>query len=217
MLCDLAAHFLALAQKQEAIVPLMVGHRLVGSSSLHTGNFVDSRAHFDRALALYDPSEHSSLATRFGQDVRVSILSFRSITLWILGNPEGALADVKEAVQYAREIGHAATLIYALAASSTTQIFTWNYASVRAQTDEAVALAEEKGEVFWKAWGRIFRGHVSTLVTWPPTRLTRSIPESLHTNQWELRCGLRKVYRIWHRHMRSAANSMTLGTVSTGR
>ena len=162
-LCDLAAQFLALAEKQGATVPLMVGHRLVGSSSLHTGDFVDSRAHFDQALSLYDPDKHRSLATWHGQDIRVSILSFRSITLWMLGYPEAALTDVDQAVKHAREIGHAPSLIYALAATSVPQLLVGNYASVNAQTDEAVAIAQEKSEVFWKAWGRILQGCVLDL------------------------------------------------------
>ena len=166
-LCDLAAQFLALAEKQGATVPLMVGHRLVGSSSLHTGDFVDSRAHFDEALSLYEPDKHRSLATWHGQDIRVSILSFRSITLWMLGYPEAALNDVDQAVKHARESGHAPSLIYALAATSVPQLLVGNCASVNAQTDEAVAIAEEKSEVFWKAWGRILQGSVLDLTGKP--------------------------------------------------
>ena len=162
VLCDLAAQYLALAEKQRATIPLMVGHRLVGSSSLHTGDFVDSRAHYDQALSLYDADKHRSWTTRFGQDIRVSILSFRSITLWMLGYPEAALTDVDQVVKHAREIGHAPLLIYALAATSVPQLLVCNHALVNAQTDEAVAVAEEKGEVFWKAWGSDISGsHVS--------------------------------------------------------
>jgi predicted ATPase len=79
---DLAAQFLALAEKQRATVPLMVGHRLMGVSLLFTGDIAEGRGHFDQALALYDPAEHRPLATRFGQDVAVAILSFRSWALW---------------------------------------------------------------------------------------------------------------------------------------
>ena len=110
VLCDLAAQFLALAEKQRATIPLMVGHRLMGSSSVSTGDFVDGRAHYDQALALYDPAEHRSLATRFGQDIRVTILSFRSMALWMLGYPEAALTDVDQVVKDAREMGHAAVV-----------------------------------------------------------------------------------------------------------
>ena len=163
MVCDLAAQFLALAEKQRATIPLMVGHRLVGSSSLHTGDIVDGRAHFDQALALYDAAKHRSLATRFGQDIRVSILSFRSIALWMLGYPEAALADVDQALKDAREIGHAASLMYALAVTSVTHLLVGNYAAANAQTDELVAVADEKSALFWKALGRTVQGCVLAL------------------------------------------------------
>ena len=112
---ELAAQFLALAEKQGATVPLMIGHRLMGISLLHTGDIAEGRAHFDQAIALYDPAEHRPLATRFGQDVGVATLSYRSLALWLLGYPEAALADAEHALKDAREIGQAATLMYALA------------------------------------------------------------------------------------------------------
>jgi hypothetical protein len=74
---DLAAQLLALAEKQRATVPLMIAHRLIGTSLLFTGDIAEGRAHLDRAIALYDPAEHRPLATRFGQDTRVTILSQR--------------------------------------------------------------------------------------------------------------------------------------------
>jgi class 3 adenylate cyclase len=68
-LCELAAQFLALAEKQQATVPLMIGHRLMGASLATTGDIAEGRTHYDRAAALYDPAVHRPLATRFGQDV----------------------------------------------------------------------------------------------------------------------------------------------------
>ena len=91
---DLAAQFLALAEKQEATAPLMIGHRLLGTSLLITGDIAGGRAQYDRALALYDPGKHRALAARFGQDVRVAILVYRSLALWVLGYPAAALADL---------------------------------------------------------------------------------------------------------------------------
>jgi hypothetical protein len=55
VICDLAAQFLALAEKQRATGPLMIGHRLMVVS---TGRIAESRAHYDQAVALYDPAEH---------------------------------------------------------------------------------------------------------------------------------------------------------------
>ncbi len=86
----------------------------MGSSLLCTGDIAEGRAHYDQAIALYDPTEHRPLATRFGQDVGVAILSYRSQALWLLGYPEAALGDAEHALSSAREIDHAATLMYAL-------------------------------------------------------------------------------------------------------
>ena len=150
---ELAAQFLALAEKQGATVPLMVGHRIMGTSLLFTGDIAEARAHFDQAIALYDPAEHRPLATRFGQDVRVAILSYRSLALWMLGYPEAALGDTEQALEDAREIGQAATLMYALGHHVLTHILCGNYAAANALSDELVALADEKGALFWKAFG----------------------------------------------------------------
>jgi predicted ATPase len=160
---ELAAQFLALAEKQKATVPLMVGHRLMGMSLLHTGDIVVGRAHLDRAIALYDPAKHRLLATRFGQDIGAAILSWKSFALWLLGYPQAALADTEHALKVAREIGHATTLMYTLAWTSFAHIWCGNYATANAQADEVVGLADEKGAAIWKAFGVMNQGCVSAV------------------------------------------------------
>ena len=215
---ELAAQFLALAEKQGATAPLMIGHRLMGTSLLYAGDIAEGRAHFDHAFALYDPAEHRPLATRFGQDPRVAILSYRSLALWLLGYPEAALADAEHALKDAREIGQAATLMYALRPAPFTHIHCGNYAAANAQSDELVALADEKGALFWKAFGMMNpRLHVgltgkasdavqmitSGITAWRSTGATVCVPLC--------------AYRIWRGPMRNSANSMTLGAALAKR
>jgi class 3 adenylate cyclase/predicted ATPase len=159
---ELAGQFLALAEKQKAKEPLMIGHRIMGSL-LHTGDFVEGRAHLDRAIALYDPAEHRPLATRFGQDVGVATFSYRSWALWMLGYPQAALADASRAVRDARELGQAATLMYALVHASLTHIHCGDYTTANREANELVALADEKGALFWKALGMTVQGCVLAL------------------------------------------------------
>jgi hypothetical protein len=59
---DLATQFLALAEKQSAKVPLMMGHRMMGNPLLFRGEVAEARTHFDKGIALYDPVEHRPLA-----------------------------------------------------------------------------------------------------------------------------------------------------------
>jgi class 3 adenylate cyclase/predicted ATPase len=159
---ELAGQFLTLAEKRSATVPIMIGHRIMGSL-LHTGAFVEGRAHLDRAIALYDPAKHRPLATRFGQDVRVAALSYRSWALWMLGYPDAALVDTTHALEDAREIGQAATLMYALVHALLIHIQCGNYPAANAETDELVALANEKGALFWKALGMSVQGCILAL------------------------------------------------------
>jgi class 3 adenylate cyclase/predicted ATPase len=160
---ELAAQFLALAEKRGAIIPVMMGHRLMAMALILTGDLGKVRAHYDRAMALYDPIEHRSLAKRFGQDVGVSILSYRSLALWVLGYPKAALADAERAVRDARETGQATTLMYALSITSYALIDCGNYAVAKAQADELITLAHEKSAPQWMGGGMIHRGCVLAL------------------------------------------------------
>ena len=153
---ELANQFLTLAEKRRATAPLMIGHRMMGSV-LHRGDFAEGRAHLDRAIALYDPSEHRTLAARFGQDVRVAALSYRSWALWMLGYPDAALGDASCPIKEG-EIGQAATLMYALVHACVIQVECGNYSEANEQVIELVSLAEEKGAQFWKALGLSVRG-----------------------------------------------------------
>ena len=155
---ELAAQFLALAEKQGATVPVLTGHYRIGVSLMSTGDIAQGRARFDHAIALYDPAEHRPLAVQFGHDMGVIILCWRSCALWMLGYPEAAFADAEHALRDARATNHAATLMNALGLTATTHILCGNYAAAKARSDELVALADEKGSAFWKAGGMVGQG-----------------------------------------------------------
>ena len=155
---ELAAQFLALAEKQGTTAPLLIAHRIAGQSLMFIGDIAEGRTHCDEGIALYDPAEHRPLATRFGHDAGVTILSFRSWAVWFLGYPEAALADTEQALTYAREIGQAATLMVALGVTTTIHILCGDYSVAIARAQELFALAEEKGALLWKALGMLLQG-----------------------------------------------------------
>lgn len=155
---ELAAQFQTLAEQRQAEAPLLLGHLLMGISLVLAGEFTIGFAELDRVEVLYDPAKHRPLATRFGHDILVSALSWRALSNWALGRAEAAMADVEQALKQAREFGHAASLMYALAHVSLTLVHLGQLASVAALADELVQLAEEKGSTFWKAYGMLLRG-----------------------------------------------------------
>jgi predicted ATPase len=174
-----AAQILALAEKQGGKVPLMLGHRVMGLTSVFTGNFVEAVVHKDQALALYDPVEHRPLAMRFVQDPRVSALMFRSLALWALGYPEAGLADTEQALSVARETGLAASLMHAMVMTCLTQLLSRNYAMAKAQSDELIRMAEKTGAVHYKAVGMMRRASLLALTGKPSdavSMFTSAIP-----------------------------------------
>ena len=83
---DLAAQFLTLAEKQGRHGSAYGRASPYGHSLHATGDLPEGRAHYDQGIALYDPAEHRPLATRFGQDARVSILSLSvvgAVVAWL--------------------------------------------------------------------------------------------------------------------------------------
>jgi predicted ATPase len=123
-----------------------------------TSDFADGKEHYDRALAIYDPAEHRSIATSSGRDVGVTLLSFRSACLWLLGYPEASRNDAERAVKNARETGEGTTLMYALYFAGDSHMQRGNYVAAHTQVDELIALADEKGASYFKALGTAVRG-----------------------------------------------------------
>ena len=160
---ELASQFVALAEKQDQVVPLMIGHRLIANSLMLTGDIAKGREHYNQAFAFYDPAKHRSLATRFGQDVGVSIFVYRALAHWMLGYPDKALADANHALEDARAGGQAGTLMYAQFHTSLTNVLCAKYAAAVAESDEVVRLADEKNAAIWKALATMQKGCVLAL------------------------------------------------------
>ena len=155
---ELATQILAMAEKTGATVPLLMGHRIMANTLLNMGNPREGLAHNDRALPLYDPGSRRELATRFGQDPRVTILVWRAWARWALGYPEAALRDAEQALTEAHEFGQAATLMYALTFASFPYYRCGKWATGNAVVDELIGLAEEKNAAYWKNIARMVSG-----------------------------------------------------------
>ena len=125
---------------------------------LISGEFQAARLHLDQAIALYAPGEHRPLATRFGQDIGVATLAYRSLVLCRLGYPESALADADEALKRARDLGQAGTLLYAVFVGTLSEIHCGRFRVAEARVEELSGLSEKYGLPFWRGFGELLRG-----------------------------------------------------------
>ena len=121
---ELAAQFLALAQNQGATVPLMIGHRLMGMSLLQRRDIAEGRAHLDQG----DSALRSCRTPSAGDAIWSRRRGGRSCPIgrWTCGcldipKPRSRTSNTR--VKDAREIGQAATLMYALNVTSLTLTF----------------------------------------------------------------------------------------------
>jgi predicted ATPase len=157
------------------------------------GDLVDGKEHYDRALAIYDPVEHRPVTTRSGRDVGVTLLSFRSGCLFNLGYPAASLNDAERAVKKAREIGHPTTLMYALSQAGFGHIKCRNYSAANAQVDELIALADEKGSPYFKAFGIALQGNLFAM-----TGKASDAVQAITSGMTSLRSTGATLYEPWH-------------------
>jgi predicted ATPase len=73
------------------------------------------------------------------------------------------LTDAEQGLEYAREIGQAASLMYALYHTSFSHIHCGSYAVAKSEADELVTLTNEKDALFWKAHAVSMQGCLSVL------------------------------------------------------
>jgi predicted ATPase len=179
---DLAAQFLAFAEKQKVSGLRVFGHAFLGGVLVIAGDITEGRAHLDQGIALLDPAEGRPLAMRFGEDPRVANLCYRSYALWLLGYPETARADIDQALQDARESGHAVSLLWALGGSLFVDILCGNYRTANARADEFIALSDEKDAAYWRTFGMLQRGRLLGL-TGRASDAVQMISSSLTTSR----------------------------------
>jgi class 3 adenylate cyclase/predicted ATPase len=157
----LAAQYLALAEKQGATIPLMIGHGIMAYSLVTTGSLTQSRRHFDHALALYEPAAHRPLAMFFGQDLRQQYWSLGSLALWFLGYPEAALVDTNHSLKDARDnMGQVATTFQTLSNAIIAHFLCRDYATTETLANELSTLADEQDLAWWKPVPLIYRSWV---------------------------------------------------------
>jgi DNA-binding winged helix-turn-helix (wHTH) protein/predicted ATPase/class 3 adenylate cyclase len=111
---ELAEHLLTLAQRQSDSVFLLSAHTTLGAALFSCGEVAAAHAHLAQGSALYVPAYHRALVARYGFDLGVAARCYAPLSLWLLGAPEQALAQVPEARTLAQELAHPFSLADAL-------------------------------------------------------------------------------------------------------
>jgi predicted ATPase len=155
---DQVKEFLSLAESQKDSGPLLQGHRLIGFVQLAIGDYRAAFAHAERAVMLYVPEQHRTLAQQFSADIGVQALCLWARALWHGGYPERAREVAERALRSARQSGHRHSLAYALVYIGLTAVSARREADVETLAAEAVSVAGEHGFALFSGFGIIFQG-----------------------------------------------------------
>jgi len=155
---DQVKEFLSLAEAQQDSGPLLQGHRLIGFVQLAIGDYRSAFAHAERAVTLYVPEQHRTLALQFSADIGVQALCLWARALWHRGYPERASRAADMALQSARQSGHRQTLAYALVYIGLMAISARRNAEVEALASEALVVSREHGFALFSGFALIFQG-----------------------------------------------------------
>jgi class 3 adenylate cyclase/predicted ATPase len=133
---NMAEEFLSRSRASRETVPLMVAHRVMGSTLLTVGEFELSRQHFDESIARSKRNDKRSLYNLYMVEPRAASLLLSSWDLWFLGYPDQALSRVVDALALARDIEQPYTIAFAYYMTSVVHL-------LRGEPELALASAEE--------------------------------------------------------------------------
>jgi class 3 adenylate cyclase/predicted ATPase len=111
------------------------------------GDFKRARQAGAELLRVYDSERDSQLVNVYNHDMKTGALIWRGWSLWILGYPDQAKQVVLEQIEWARHLGHAFNLCWALT-SGTVLALRGDTQVTRQWVAEAHVIAQDHGMAF---------------------------------------------------------------------
>jgi class 3 adenylate cyclase/predicted ATPase len=157
---SLDENLLRLSRERDDDAGLVLGHQACGTSQMLAGRFALSRLHLEAALALYDPTSHSSLGHQTGSHPQVVAQTYLAFVLLCLGFPDQALVRTSVAIAEARRLAHPSSLGSSLMGGTILLSLAGDHGALDERADDLVTVASDQGFLFWRPMGMIYRGWV---------------------------------------------------------
>jgi class 3 adenylate cyclase/tetratricopeptide (TPR) repeat protein len=156
---SMANEFLSRAESSTQIVPLMVAHRVMGSTLLPIGQFQRSKQHFEESIALSKTADQQSLYSRYMVEPNTASLLLLSWDLWILGFPRQSLSRVMEALTLARELDHPYSVAFSHYMISVVHLLRGEPAEALSNAEASLEVSREQRFSLYALLSRISRGY----------------------------------------------------------
>jgi predicted ATPase len=152
---EIAETFLREAERGARTTECGFGRRLLGTTCLWQGDFIEAQANLVEALNIYDPERDREARFRFGPDAGATARAYLAVTKWLLGELGPARALLERAVANAIEIGHVPTLVHAYFLKANFEIVRGDAGAARRDAEIVVKLSQENAIVLYAARGAL--------------------------------------------------------------
>ena len=137
---------------------VMEAHRAMGSVLVEQGRCAEALEHFDRASSLYQANCNHPYTLTVAHDCKVVSECFAARALWAMGDPEGALKRMQEALVFATELSHPASRVFVAHFAAQLHQLRGEPELSHERAKEVAKLADEYGLDLWQALGDIDLG-----------------------------------------------------------
>ncbi|HZT25713.1 MAG TPA: adenylate/guanylate cyclase domain-containing protein [Pseudolabrys sp.] len=153
----MADEFMSRARALSETVPLMVAHRVMGSTLLTIGDFQSSADHFENTIRLSSKGK-GPLYSLYMVEPQAASLLLLSWDLWFLGYPDRSLARVSEALALAQELDHPYTIAFAHYMASVVHLLRGDSARALEAAEKSLDISREQRFSLYAILSRISRG-----------------------------------------------------------
>jgi len=150
---------LAFARQTQDSSFFLEAYHLLGIASFHMAKFSTAADYLKKAIDIYDPQKHRAHADLFGSaDSSISIMSYISCGLSHSGFPDQALKKIEECLNYAKEIDHLSSLLYAQSVYAMIHQYHREAQAAYEWTKSTMAIDHEYGFLHGLAWDYVLQG-----------------------------------------------------------
>ncbi len=155
----MAQQLIDLAENLPESEYLLEANLALGASFLMIGELQTAREHLQEGVRLYDSERHAALAFSYGGvDPGVICLAYLAWTLWLLGDVEQAISRADQAQALSRRLDNVYSMARSLHLDAVLRQFVGDWQAVRADAEEAIAIATEQNIALVQAVGPIMLG-----------------------------------------------------------
>jgi class 3 adenylate cyclase/predicted ATPase len=153
-----AEELLVRASRQNDVTARLTGHRALGMSLFVIGELPAARIGLQNAVDLYDVTVHGPMAPIFSLDLKVTTLSYTTLTAALQLDIADSAKSGREAVAHAERLQHPHSLCCALAFQAGAHLLWRDERAVDPLIARCAVLAEEHGFSQWIAGCEMLAG-----------------------------------------------------------